>query len=73
MDAQAFSSSCDEITEQVSKNFPVCVPGNIPGMRSWMTSRNAVLGDLQEHTPELAFRPFSGTVPECQVLQVDME
>ena len=36
-------------------------------------SRNAFLGDLQEHAPELAFGPFSGTVPECQVLQGDMK
>ena len=26
------------------------VPGNNPGMHSWMTSRNALLGDLQEHS-----------------------
>ena len=44
------------------------IPGNIPGMRSWMTYRNAFLGDIQEHAPELAFGTFSGTVPKCQVL-----
>ena len=45
-----------------------CVPGNVSGMRSLMTSRNAFLGHLQEHAPKLAFGTFSGTGPECQVL-----
>ena len=33
-----------------------------------MTSRNAFLGDLQEHAPELAFGTNSSTVFETQVL-----
>ena len=32
-------------------------PRNNPGMHSWTTSRNALLGDLQEHTPGQVFEP----------------
>ena len=49
-------------------SFSFCknrVPGNLSGMRSWMTSRNAFLGHLQEHAPQLAFETFSGTGLEC--------
>ena len=52
-------------------SFSFCknrVPGNVPGMRSWMTSRNVFLGNLREYTTKLAFGTFSGTGPEWQVL-----
>ena len=42
-----------------------CVPGNNPGMHSWMTSRNALLGDLQEHAPGQVLGTYSGTLLEC--------
>ena len=41
------------------------VPGNKPGMHSWMTSRNVLLGDLQEHAPGQALGTYSGTLLEC--------
>ena len=37
------------------------VPGNNPGMHSYMTSRNALLGDLKEHDPGQVL----GTFLEC--------
>ena len=40
-------------------------PRNNPGMHSWMTSRNALLGDLQEHAPVHDLGTYSGTLPEC--------
>ena len=41
------------------------VPGNNPGMHFWMTFRNALLGDLQDHTPGEAFGTYFGTLLEC--------
>ena len=40
-------------------------PRNNPGMHSWMTSRNALLGDLQEHAPGQVLGTYSGTLLEC--------
>ena len=35
------------------------VPGNNPGMHSWMYSRNALLADLQEHAPGQALGTYT--------------
>ena len=40
-------------------------PRNNPGMHSWMTSRNALLGDLQEHAPGQVLGTYSGTLLKC--------
>ena len=41
------------------------VPGNKPVMHSWMSSRNALLGVLQEHAPVQVLGTYSGTPLEC--------
>ena len=40
-------------------------PRNNPGMHSWMTSRNALLEDLQEHAPGEVLGTYSGTLLKC--------
>ena len=64
-----FFSPFHEVLDKFSF-FKFRVPGHTPGTRSWNTSRNALLGDIQECTPGQAIGAFYGTLLTCWVLRL---